>query len=57
MSKYMECSLGEANSRVATQEISLHRWNPKVRYPVHKNLQLVSVLNQISSLHPATPVL
>jgi hypothetical protein len=33
------------------KEILLFLWNPKIRYRVHKSPQLVSVLDEINTIH------
>lgn len=46
---------GEASSCVTTLGLPKMLWNPNIYYHVHNNCPLVSVLNQINSVHTPHP--
>jgi alanine dehydrogenase len=51
-----QSSSSEANCRSASHEIPCFLWNPRVHYSVHKNPTLVSILNQLNSIHTFHPI-
>jgi hypothetical protein len=53
----MEQSPWEADSHLASQEITRLLWNTKVHYRVYKNRPLVSILSQMNPVLTLSPCL